>query len=103
MSQEMRNCLEEAHLARPENALPTGEGPILVEVIALHRCRSTDASAGSYVCEARRFPDHDTAEAWILQHPYLECDETDFRVSPRRSTLSLPEHPTPPEDDGAPF
>lgn len=108
----MQNCLFEAQLRCSElsgECVPTGEGRFEVRVRVAYFCRSTDAFAGTYLAERRRFPVIDDASAY--------CEEC-FRRSGGEDWVELvdlsapPAPPAPPapdprgavwEDDGIPF
>ena len=64
MKHEMLNCLEEASIHCASLNVPQAKAPFVVNVRQAYYCRSTDAFAGTYLCESKGFATRAEAEAY---------------------------------------
>ena len=103
---EMQNCLTEAKLKvaelnREANfRLPNPDtGEVRVLVRQPYFCQSTDAFAGMVDSDAKYFPNHDEAQAWVGNQ---EPDDSEFVTEPAPE-VKVAEHYDVGTDDDFPF
>ena len=75
---EELNCLSEAGDVCRSLGIAPAVAPFVVNVYAPHYCKSTDAFAGTYLCESTGFDTESEARAFLDGLDYNE--ELDYRL-----------------------
>ena len=77
---ELQNAFAVSHANIPANAEEMGTGPYIVKVSAICYCPITDAIAGSYLIENRRFETEEGQTAYVDSLPEILFQENAVEI-----------------------